>query len=359
MKKFSNKKKIILGSIIGVLVGTLFSVSYAMYTFSKPGITSQLVTGDIYMKYTEGSALNLSGVMPSSTYPTAATGNYFQFQIAGTNTSSGDISYNLKLVHGDLPSGKSESNRIGDQWLYFKLVEVSGNAETTLVSDVHFNSISNSLLHTMTVPAGTNSLTTRTFRLYARISETLGIGNGTGVTYSQSEWNNLFASIKVNAEGGYVEPTPVSAGCPGAGCYYSWNNSYWYTTWNTSSQTPTTIDPSNLPSGVSTNYNDVVQSNTFIAMKLNNSNQVEHAYACGIESGTPFCIEGTYSANPDKESIQQANLDILTPVFGSCSGTVDSEISCSGSLDAGFYSNGNVGVRGCEVNRHGTFYCID
>ena len=32
--KFNNKKKIILGSIIGVLIGSLISVSYAFFTFS-------------------------------------------------------------------------------------------------------------------------------------------------------------------------------------------------------------------------------------------------------------------------------------------------------------------------------------
>ena len=67
----------------------------------------------------------------------------------------------------------------------------------------------------------------------------------------------------------------TSAGCPGTGCYYSWYESYnstWYTTWNIGSQTPTTINPNSLPSGVSTNYNDVVQNNTFLAMKLNSNN---------------------------------------------------------------------------------------
>ena len=50
-------------------------------------------------------------------------------------------------------------------------------------------------------------------------------------------------------------------------------------------------------------------------MKLNGNNQVEHEYACGVENGTPYCIEGTYSDNPDKEAIIQANLNVLTPLF--------------------------------------------
>ena len=33
------------------------------------------------MRYKENSAINLSGAMPSATYPSAATGNYFEFII--------------------------------------------------------------------------------------------------------------------------------------------------------------------------------------------------------------------------------------------------------------------------------------
>ena len=161
--------------------------------------------------------------------------------------------------------------------------------------------------------------------------------NDVNVTNVQDAIEVLYDKALVCENGGSGSNT----GCPGEGCYYTWDGGL--TTWYKYGE-PNIINPSNLPSGVSTNYNDVVQYNVFNAMKLNNSNQIEHAYACGIEGGTAFCIEGTYDANPDKESIQQANLDILTPIFGSCSGTVGSNISCSGSFGADSESYGLVRV---------------
>ena len=181
--------------------------------------------------------------------------------------------------------------------------------------------------------------------------------NGVNVTNVQDAIEVLYDKALVCENGSSGSNT----GCPGEGCYYSWNTSYWYTTWNTQSQTPTTINPNSLPSGVSTNYQDVVRYNTFIAMKLNSNNQVEHAYACGIENGTPFCIEGTYNADPNKTTIQTNNLAILTPVFGSCSGAVGSNISCSVSLYANSNSAGDVvvstGYWNCYVNFGGNFDC--
>ena len=170
--------------------------------------------------------------------------------------------------------------------------------------------------------------------------------NDVNVTNVQDAIETLYEKALVCENGGSGEEPETSTGCPGEGCYYSWNTSLWYTTWNTESQTPKTINPNSLESGVSTNYNDVVQGNTFIAMKLNSNNQVEHAYACGVKNNTPFCIEGTYNDNPNKTTIQTNNLAILTPVFGSCSGAVGSVISCGegGSLNAGSHSSGAVAV---------------
>ena len=209
-RKKNNKKKIILGSIIGVLIGTLISVSYAAYTYNRTGLNNKLITGDIYMRYKEGSALNLQGAMPSNSYPAKATNNYYEFQIIGKNTSSGDISYTLKLAHGDIPTGKNSSNRIADKWLYFKLVEVSNlgannESETVLVANGNYTTIPNSTIYTETIPKNTTNETTRTFRLYARISENVGIG--TNATFTMDEWNDLYASIKINVDGGFVTPS--------------------------------------------------------------------------------------------------------------------------------------------------------
>ncbi|MBQ6817121.1 MAG: hypothetical protein IJO27_01675, partial [Bacilli bacterium] len=58
------KKLIILSSIIlGVLVLTL-GLTYAAFTYNKTGETSELVLGDIWMKYTENNQLTLADAMP-------------------------------------------------------------------------------------------------------------------------------------------------------------------------------------------------------------------------------------------------------------------------------------------------------
>ena len=362
----SNKKRkiMIIISIIIIIIASIGIAYGVSIIYKREGTTNnKLIVGDIYMRYKEGSALNISNMMPSATYPSKAENNYYEFQIIGKNTNTeGDIEYSLKLAYGNTQSGK---NRIADTWLYFKLVEVSNlgtNNETETpvegANDVHFTTIPNAVIYTATIPKNTTNEITKTYRLYARISDSIRIGN-VNQNYTIEQWNNLYASIKVNAEGEYVESYKIA--CPGEGCYYTWDESSYYTTWNTESQTPTTINPSSLPSGVSTNYNDVVKNNTFIAMRLNSNNQVEHAYACGIEGGTPFCIEGTYSANLDKATIQQANLDVLTPLFGDCSGSVGSNINCSGLLDVYSYSNGAVKITSDSsslVLTSGSFNCI-
>ncbi len=127
IKKFSNKKKIILGSIVGVLIGTLMSVSYAFFTYSKTGLNSQLVAGDIYMKYTGTNEINLQNTMPRDTY---VEGGYFEFEVTGKNTTTNkDIVYDIVLNHG-VENPSSRTVRIQDKFLKFSLVEVTKEGNT-------------------------------------------------------------------------------------------------------------------------------------------------------------------------------------------------------------------------------------
>ena len=54
-KKKSNIKKIILGSFLGIMIGSLLSISYAMFTYNRTGLNNKLIVGDIYMRYKEKS----------------------------------------------------------------------------------------------------------------------------------------------------------------------------------------------------------------------------------------------------------------------------------------------------------------
>ena len=80
-----NKKKIILGSILGIFIGLVISTTYAIFSYTRTGGNNQLIAGDIYMHYNETNTLTIENALPSNTYdPT----KYFEFTIKGKNTNT-------------------------------------------------------------------------------------------------------------------------------------------------------------------------------------------------------------------------------------------------------------------------------
>ena len=193
--KDNKKKKVIILIIIFTII-LFLGATYAIIVdyFSKTGKTSSLVVGDIYMHYNEGSKqISLSNAMPSNTY----SNDYFEFTIDGKNTSNKNINYVSPLSYGDTPSNRT--TRIKDNLLDFKLVEVVNNQENVLVDTINFNSLTNAKLYTTTIPSNTDNYL-KTYRLYMKISYNTVIGN-TDQDYTIDEWNNVFASIRVNVMG--------------------------------------------------------------------------------------------------------------------------------------------------------------
>lgn len=217
-KKGFNKKKIILGSIIGVLVGTLLSVSYAVFTYTRTGtLNSKLIVGDIYMRYKGNNELNFQNALPSSTY---TPGKYFEFEIIGKNTTTDkDIVYDIVLNHGvDNPQNRSE--RIQDKFLKFRLVRVSNygeqnESEFEVITPRTYNNISNTRIFISTIPHSISGLPIQevreVYRLYTWIDNSVIIGNAANADYTQSEWENLYASISVTVTGDFSnkELTPI------------------------------------------------------------------------------------------------------------------------------------------------------
>ena len=215
----NNKRKIIQGSIIGVLIGTLVSVSYAFFTYTRTGTSNnQLVTGNIWMKYGETNTLTLENAMPRSG---PVENKYFEFTIEGTNTTEDkDIWYDISLTHGELPTinkvTKNEDQRIEDKYLRFRLVEVENNVEnsTPLLDNKKYNDLTNRRIYVDKI--GHGQTVNKTYRLYMWIDNSVGIGNTSSARYSTTEWNDLFASIKVNVTGDFdekevpVDPTDES-----------------------------------------------------------------------------------------------------------------------------------------------------
>ena len=197
--KDNKKKKVIILIIIFTII-LFLGATYAIVVdyLSKTGKNSSLVVGDIYMHYNEGSKqISLSNAMPSNTY----SNDYFEFTVDGKNTSNKNINYLISLSYGDIPSNRT--TRIKDNLLDFKLVEVVNNQENVLVDTINFNSLTNANLYTTTIPSNTNNYL-KTYRLYMKISYNTVIGN-VGQDYTIDEWNNVFASIKVNVNGDFKE----------------------------------------------------------------------------------------------------------------------------------------------------------
>ena len=200
-----NKKLIIVLSVIAILVLTI-GVSFAFFTYNKVSINnSSLVVGDIYMHYNETNEFKIEGAMPSSTYDST---KYFEFTIDGKNThTKNGILYNIQLVHGNDEANKT---RIEDKYLNFRLVSVDNNQETVLQDKLTIDNINNTTIYNSTIPANTTTEIVKTYRLYMWIDEKVDICGGTqteGCDYTLADWKKLFASIKVNVNGKYVEAT--------------------------------------------------------------------------------------------------------------------------------------------------------
>ena len=128
---------------------------------------------------------------------------YFEFTIDGKNTNNKDIIYNVKLVHGEVVGSKTESNRIGDKFLIFKLVEVVDGNEVELINNKKFDTINNTILYSDKVLKNTNTEIKHTYRLYMIVNPNLVVGNTDRSDYSFNDYANLFASIKINVDGDY------------------------------------------------------------------------------------------------------------------------------------------------------------
>ena len=215
--KLSNKKKLIFGSIIGILLGTLIGGTYAFFVFQQTGANQQLITGDIYMRYTESNEVVMENMFPSSG---PVEGQYIEFDITGKNTSNKTIYYEILLNHGSDITGKT---RIGDQFLRFKLVEVTNNVEgSDLLGATSFNPINGNRIYVSTIGT-TNVEISKKYRLYVWIDSGVTIYQGDDLTssdgdYSASEWNSLFGSIRVDVTGDFTEKRydgqPIGIGDP-------------------------------------------------------------------------------------------------------------------------------------------------
>ncbi|MBQ8472506.1 MAG: hypothetical protein IJ501_03280 [Bacilli bacterium] len=107
-----NSSKQVLLSILGiaVLVVAVVGVSFAFFSYSKTGLTNNVITtGEIYMYLTEGNTMTLTNAFPvktdlTTTQDAADDIGKLTFSVTGKNTSNTDIAYKVYLVPGEAPS---------------------------------------------------------------------------------------------------------------------------------------------------------------------------------------------------------------------------------------------------------------
>ena len=143
-------------------------------------------------KFIENNILVLNSSMP-----------YFEFTVDGKNTTTDkDIWYEIVLSHGD--NHATRTTRIRDDLLKFRLVETKDGVETIVIGNKSYSDLNNHRIWVDTINKNTTTEVTHTYRLYMWISNDTIIGN-VNQDYTMEEWNDVFASIKVDVTGDFNE----------------------------------------------------------------------------------------------------------------------------------------------------------
>ena len=199
-----NKKLLIIGISVLVLVLGVIGITYAFLSYSKIGTTQQLVVGDIYMHFLETNEITIENALPSSTAPTT----YFEFTVDGKNTSSNDIYYDVNISRG--ANHPTRDERIRDDLLKFTLLEKKpGESEfTAVVENASYSDLTSAnRIWVDTIEGGTNSEISHIYRLYMWIGEDVLISDtDLDADYDTSTWNNdVYATIKVTVTGDFED----------------------------------------------------------------------------------------------------------------------------------------------------------
>ena len=158
------------------------------------------------MRFNEGTEIVVNNTTLSDSEPT----NFYQFTITGKNTSTDTIIYDINVLRGDLPNGKTESQRIADRFLKFTLQRsTDGTNYTDVITRQSYSDLQNGVrLYVDNI--GTTNNVTYYYRLYAWIGREVVIYGGDDDVvgdYSDSEWPNMFATVKVKVTGDFESKT--------------------------------------------------------------------------------------------------------------------------------------------------------
>ena len=152
---------------------------------------------------------------------------YFEFTIDGKNTTTNkDIWYEIILKHGDEVSGKT---RIKDNLLKFTLTETKDGETSTIFSGATYNDLTSKRVYVNTINRNTTTDVNITYRLYMWISNDTMICAGDPkdncdyYTDNTPNWNDVFASIKVDVAGDFNEKYIETD----ASCFETYESNYY------------------------------------------------------------------------------------------------------------------------------------
>lgn len=197
------KKNILIVTIIISLI-MILSFSYAVFTYSNNSDNSQLITGQVYMRFQEDiDYINLNNMFPEKDENARKReDNVITFSIDGVNTTQNkDIYYEIKLVYGDDISGKT---RFKDNELKFDLIEIIGNEENIVLEGVSYNIINNTKIWVNTID--NQSEIARIYKLRMWISDKVTISDtNIKASYTTKEYENKYATVKIAVDGDFKE----------------------------------------------------------------------------------------------------------------------------------------------------------
>ncbi len=206
-KYLKKRKWVILGAFLLVLTLTITG-TYALWNYFKVGENQQLVTGDIYMKYKEGSSsIKITNAMPTNTYDPSQV---FEFTIEGKNTYTKPIWYEIVIKWGEKPTDRN--TRIPDEFIRFRLTEqLPDGEEQEVIAAGKYEDFENGKKIWVNKIAANSPETTITYKLYMWVSNEMHLGSGDDADSSDMDmntWNtDAFASVKVSVNGDFEEKT--------------------------------------------------------------------------------------------------------------------------------------------------------
>ncbi len=396
------KKQMFIVISVFALVMLLGTVTYAFFNYTRVGSANTVKTGKIAFNAENGVAINLTNVFPIDVSEGIPDDNTIvgsvTIHVTGDTTYEKGVEYLVSAVNVTNIVGTGNNQKrlpIGIDVSYTangagktigsednNYFDNRNNASTSLYHVL----ASNSLIQDSDIMVGyikngetgiDGNIVIKAFIDKDRIAisdtydgtETGNMGTTTEwvderTVFTTNEWNSLQTNgisfqIKVEANEGLWYGKIDT--CPGCKFTYYVEALPKLTTWNmdgwdSQNQVSFGLTPSQFTTNLYDSYLELMNvsgKNHFLGLVLNENNEAERAYACGIKNNKPFCLEGSLDGAPYeniKTLLQGRDLYNNTCIEGSneygLNGHVD-EIQCdaiNGDVYAWADSDGYINV---------------